>query len=426
VAAETGVAMSDESAVSGGFFGWWREGDSQAHRTFVAASAGWMLDGFDVMLYALVLPRLMADLALDSTTAGFLASTTLVAAAAGGVLFGIVADRAGRTRALRWSVLLYSIFTAACGFAQSAVELTLFRVGLGLGMGGEWASGAALVSETWPDHVRGRVLAFVQSAWAVGYALAAVASYVLQDWMGLDWRAVFFVGVLPALITFWIRRHVEEPPLWRRARTEARPASLSLMLQRPLLGVTVALSLMNAGALFAWWGINSWIPAYLSLPVSQGGVGFSNATMSGLVFVNQVGTWLGYVTFGFVADAIGRRRVYVAYLVLAAVLVWAYTSATSAWMLLVLGPITAFFSTGHFGGFGAVTAELYPTAIRATAQGATYNIGRIVSAAAPWIVGDLARTQGYPSALSISAFAFLFAAVCWIFIPETHGRRITS
>lgn len=411
-------------APSNGLFGWWREGDAAARRALVAASLGWMLDAFDVMLYALVLKSLMADLHIDSASAGWVGSVTLLAAAGGGLIFGVVADRLGRTRALMLSVLLYSIFTAACGFAQSAVQLAIFRIFLGIGMGGEWASGAALVSETWPDRVRGRALGFMQSAWAVGYALAALVNYLVQDVAGLNWRYVFFVGVLPALVTLWIRRSVEEPALWRSAQSEPRKISVRQAMAGPMLRVTVAVTAMNACCLFAWWGFNSWIPAYLSLPQTQGGVGFTGSLMSGLVFVNQIGMWFGYVTFGFISDAAGRKRTYIAYLLLAAVLVWAYTSTRNPWLLLVLGPITAFFATGYFSGFGAVTAELYPTAVRATAQGFTYNLGRIASAAAPWFVGDFARTHGYPAALSLAATAFLVAAALWIFIPETKGRSI--
>jgi MFS family permease len=410
----------------GGLFGWWREGDRAAHRALIAASMGWMLDAFDVMLYALVLKSLMADLRLDPSTAGWIASVTLLSAAAGGLLFGVLADRLGRTRALMLSVLLYSIFTAACGFAESALQLAVFRVFLGLGMGGEWASGAALVSETWPDRVRGRALGFMQSSWAIGYALAAVVNYVVQDLAGLDWRAVFFVGVLPALATLWVRRHVEEPALWQRARASKEPISIAGALGGPMFVITTAVTLMNACSLFGWWAFNSWVPAYLSLPTEQGGAGFTTAAMSGLVFVNQIGMWFGYITFGFISDATGRKRTYVAYLILAALSVWAYMSTRNGWFLLLMGPVTSFFATGYFSGFGAVTAELYPTAVRATAQGFTYNLGRIASAAAPFLVGDFARSYGYPAAISLAGTAFLAAAVCWVFIPETRGRSITS
>lgn len=409
-----------------GLFGWWHAGDAAAKKALIAASLGWMLDAFDVMLYALVLKSLMGDLHLDPTTAGWIGSITLLAAAAGGLMFGVVADKLGRTRALMLSVLIYSIFTAACGFANSAIELAIFRIFLGIGMGGEWASGAALVSETWPDHVRGRAMAFMQSSWAIGYALAAVVNYLVQDVAGLNWRWVFFVGVLPAFATLWVRRSVEEPALWKRAQLVPRKVSWREGMGGEMLTITAAVTAMNACCLFAWWAFNSWVPAYLALPVEQGGVGFTNRVMSGLVFVNQIGMWFGYITFGFISDATGRKRTYIAYLVLAAFSVWAYTSTRNPWVLLVLGPITAFFATGYFSGFGAVTAELYPTGVRATAQGFTYNLGRIASAAAPLMVADFAKLHGYPAALSLAASAFLVAAALWAFIPETRGRALTS
>jgi MFS family permease len=406
-------------------FTWYREADSTARRALIAASLGWMLDSFDVNLYALVLPKLMTGLGIDRTTAGTLQSFTLLAAAAGGLTFGLLADRWGRTRALMASVLLYSVFTAACGFANSAFQLAVFRICLGIGMGGEWASGAALVSETWPDRHRGKALAFMQSSWAIGFAVAALVSYLVQSVLGLDWRSVFFVGVIPALLTLWIRRGVEEPAVWKRARAARTRTSLA-GLAGARLRFTIALALMNSCTLFAYWGFNTWVPTYLSAPKSAGGLNLSASTMTVLLVVNQVGTWLGYVTFGFVADAIGRRRTYVTYLWLAAALVWAYASVDSTFALLALGPLTSFFATGHFSGFGAVTAELYPTDIRATAQGVTYNFGRIVSAYAPRLVGSVAQVHGYPAALSISAGAFLIASLFWIFIPETKGERITS
>ncbi len=403
---------------------WWREGTPQAKKALVAASLGWMLDSFDVMLYALVLPDLMVALSLDRTTSGSLQSLMLLAAAAGGLFFGVISDRFGRKRALMWSVLLYSIFTAACGFATTALQLAVFRVLLGLGMGGEWASGATLVSESWPDKHRGKALAFMQSSWAVGYALATVVQWIVTEVLGYDWRVVFFVGVLPALLTLWVRRNVEESPLWTRQKSSRQQASIRQLMSGPLVGVTLALALMNSCTLFAYWGFNTWVPAYLRTPIDRGGIGLSNDTMSLLVFMNNVGTWFGYVTFGFISDAVGRKRTYVGYLLAAAALVWAYTSVSQVWALLALGPIASFFATGHFSGFGTVTAEIFPTAIRGTAQGFTYNIGRVASAFAPTLVGSVADTHGFPAALSISAGVFVLASLCWLAIPETRGRSI--
>jgi MFS family permease len=403
-------------------FGWWAAGDAVARRALVAAALGWALDAFDVMLYALVSGAIMRDLRIGRDIAGALQSATLLAAAAGGLIFGVVADRYGRTRALMGSVLIYSVFTAACGLAHSVAALALFRIGLGIGMGGEWASGAALVSETWPAEHRGKALGFMQSAWAIGYAAAAAVNWLVLPRYG--WRAVFFVGILPAFLTFWIRRHVSEPTVWQDARRAGSPRRPAAMFEGPMLPLTAAVTVMNAFCLFAWWGFNQWVPNYLSTPVAAGGIGLSTETMSGFVIAMQVGMWFGYVTFGYIGDAFGRKRTYVFYLVAAAVLIAAYVSVKLPTVLLLLGPLVAFFATGFFSGFGAVTAEIYPTSIRATAQGFTYNMGRIASAAAPYTVGTLAQSRGLGAALLVTSVAYLCAAATWTFIPETRGREL--
>jgi MFS family permease len=188
--------------------------------------------------------------------------------------------------------------------------------------------------------------------------------------------------------------------------------------------VTIAVTTMNACTLFAWWGFNLWLPGFLSMPAASGGIGLSATVMSWFVIAMQVGMWFGYITFGYISDAIGRKRAYVAYLVAAAILIAVYTSLRTPFALLLLGPFVAFFATGYFSGFGAVTAEIYPTDIRATAQGFTYNLGRIASAAAPFTVGTLAQTRGFDVALSTTSVAFVAAALLWFWIPETRGRSL--
>ena len=409
---------------SEGLFAWWTDADARAHKAFIAASLGWMLDSFDVMLYAIVLASLIEDpgLNLSRSLAGALGSITLLAAAGGGIAFGVIADRVGRKQALMLAVLIYSIFTAACGFAQSAVQLALFRILLGVGMGGEWATGVALVSETFPARHRGKALAFVQSAWAIGYGLAALVNLVVMPLWG--WRGVFFVGVLPALFTMWIRRNIEEPKMWRSADVAER-GRFSSLFKPNVAAVTTAIALMNSACLFAWWGLNSWVPAYLRFSPAQGGVGLSSSTMSLFMIAMQVGMWFGYVTFGFVADAIGRKRTYVLYVLAAAVLLPLYGIIRTPILLLILGPFVAFFGTGYFSGLGAVVAEIYPTAIRATAAGFCYNFGRIASAAAPYTIGRLAETNGFAVAFTATGAAFLLAALAWIWIPETRNRELT-
>lgn len=424
-AAETTEALEDARRSSRpDVFAFWRTATPEARRSLTAASLGWMLDSFDVMLYALVLATLIREFGMTTATAGLLGSLTLVASAAGGLMFGVFADRYGRTRTLIWSVLIYSVFTAACGFAQTVPQLAVFRVCLGLGFGGEWASGAALVSETWPAEHRGKALGLMQSSWAIGYGLAAiVTALVLPRW---GWRAVFFVGILPAFLTLWIRRRVREPALWTasKARSSSTRGSLLEIFRGPMRRLTLMVTLMNALTMFAWWGLNLWIPGYLSLPAERGGIGLSPTEMSGLVVAMQVGMWFGYVTFGYVSDALGRKRTYVGYLICAAALVLAYSSTRQPAVLLILGPLVAFFGTGYFSGFGAVTAEIYRTSIRATAQGFTYNIGRIASAVAPFAVGSLAQTRGFGIAFAAASAAFALSALTWVWIPETRGKAL--
>jgi len=403
---------------------WWREADGDPRRALLAGMFGWMLDAFDVMLFALVLPYVSADLGLTKTQGGFLGSVMLVAAAGGGVGFGWIADRFGRTRALMLSVLLYSVFTFACGFANSLAQFVVFRIFLGLGMGGVWTSGAALVSESWPAEHRGKALGFMQSGWAIGYAAAVLVSGFVQPRYG--WRAVFFIGILPALFTLWVQRRVKEPAIWTASSRSGAPSpGLRSIFRRGIGGLTIALTLMNTCTLFAWWGFNLWLPSYLKSGPAQGGAGLSGAATTGYLFIMQAGMWVGYVTFGFVSDRFGRKRTYVTYLLAAALLLAVYVSVRNPAALLVLGPFVAFAATGYFSGFGAVTAEIYPTSVRATAQGFTYNIGRLASAAAPFLVGSLAETHGFGTALLVCSGAFVAAAVLWIWIPETKGRALS-
>jgi MFS family permease len=405
----------------------WRESTPEAHKALVAASMGWLLDAFDVMLYALVLTAVIEDLGLSRAQGGLMASLTLGASAVGGLIFGVLADKLGRTRALSLSILVYSVATFACGLAQNVWQFATFRVILGLGMGGEWASGAVLVSETWPEKHRGKALGLMQSCWAIGYALAAVVVAIVLPQFG--WRAVFFVGILPALFTLWIRRSVKEPALWVASRRDsssrqASPSRQESPSRKFPLRLAIFLTAMNAATMFAWWGLNLWVPSYLSLPTTQGGVGLSTETMAMFVIAMQVGMWLGYVSFGFIADAFGRRPTYISYLLIAAFLVWYYGFERNPAILLVLGPFVAFFGTGYFSGFGAVASEIFPTSIRATALGVTYNSGRLLSAIAPFVIGSLAQQRGFGNAFSITAIAFMIAAVLWLGIPETKGRKL--
>jgi MFS family permease len=402
---------------------WWRTASPAARRALVAASLGWMLDAMDVLLYSFVLNDVAREFRLTDRESGVLLAAPLAASAVGGALFGWIADRAGRTRALVASILAYSVATAACGLSTSALQLVACRIVLGLGLGGEWATGAALVAETWPDAHRGKALGVMQSAWAIGYAAAAaVYALVAPNW---GWRGVFFAGLAPALVTLWIRRSVEESPMWLANRHGATRPSVRSALSREVLSRGAIVTAMNAAAMFGWWGLFTWLPAYLSRPEPLG-AGLSIVRTSGWIVLMQVGMWFGYVTFGYLADVVGRKPAYVGYLLAAAMLVPWYAGVRDVRWLLVLGPAVAFFGTGYFSGFGAITAEIFPTEVRATAQGIAYNLGRGLSAVAPVTVGFVSERAGLGAAFSLTSAAFVVAAALWIGIPETKGRSLDS
>jgi MFS family permease len=419
----TSASVSSANPASPRLFNWPCDTTAPERQTLVAGGLGWMLDAMDVMLYSLVIAFLMREFAMDTRTAGFLNSLTLVASALGGLVFGWVADRIGRTRALMASIGLYSVASAACGFSHSITELAAFRFLLGIGMGGEWTAAAALIAETWRPEHRGKALGLMQSSYAIGEAIAALVVAVVLPNFG--WRAVFFVGVLPALLVFWIRRNVPEPAVWKARVAIERSGFFRLLRGKEIFRVGLLATAMNAFGMFGYWGLFTWIPAYLSLPISQGGRGLSLVKTTTFFLVLCFGKWLGYASFGFFADAFGRRKPYFIYLLIAAGLTPIYGSAKSAFWLLLLGPFVAFFGTGFFSGYAAIASEIFPGEIRAAAMGLSYNIGRGFSAAAPFAVGALALHYGIGPAFSLLAAAFFIAALLALLLPETLGRALT-
>jgi MFS family permease len=394
-------------------YDWLFAASREQKRTLIAASLGWMLDSMDVMLYTLVLGQVQREFHLSAAMGGAMMSVTLLSAAFGGIAFGWFADRFGRARALMASVLIFSVFTAACGLTHTAAELMVCRILLGLGMGGEWASGAALVAETWPAEHRGKALALVQSSWAVGFALGAAIVALVMPHFG--WRAVFLVGIIPALLTLWLRRGLHEPAAWQHEHDDQRSPGLSLQpmqLFRGTLGRSMLIcTTMNAATLFAWWGLFTWVPRFLSMSTAEGGRGLSIVKTSGWTIAMQAGTFLGYVIFGYIADRFSRKYTYIGYLLMATLLVPLFAFVRQPNALLIIGPLVGFFGTGYFSGFSVITSELFPTALRGSAMGFAYNTGRIASAAAPYVIGRVSEHTGLGSALTITSGAFLLAAL---------------
>jgi MFS family permease len=408
------------------------QASSAQKRTLLAAALGWGLDGFDVLLYSNVQLKVMQSLHVFPTDPHYRAISglpntfMLLASGIGGVLFGFIADRIGRTRALMLSILTYSLCSLGTGFSTSLGLLLFFRFVLGLGMGGEWNTGATLVAETWPTHLRARAIALVQSAWAWGLAAAALVAWLVLDKLHLNWRSVFFAGVLPALVTLWIRSSVPESEMWKQQKNQSRSqAPFSEIFSPGLRRNTMFLLLLNIFGLFAWWGLFSWMPPYLTLPVERGGRGFSlmnTATL--LVTLNLVGMFPGYLCYGFIADKIGRKRSLILYTLCAAALIPLYAAARQQWIILILGALVGFFGTGFFSGSGLIGSELFPTRVRARALGFTYNGARALSCIAPYTIGWVGDRKGLSAAFLLCAIAFVLTAVMASQLPETKGKQL--
>jgi MFS family permease len=390
-----------------------------------AAMLGYMLDALDVLLYVFAVQTLRTQFHWSAATAGLVSSATLLMSSVGGILAGILSDRIGRCRTLVYAILLYSFGSAGSATATGIVSLLLWRSIVGLGLGGEWSAGAVLVAESWPPQHRAKAVGLMQSGWALGYMLAAATTAVILPRFG--WRALFLVGILPAFFTIWIQRKVKEPEIWSANTATGRLADL---FRPPFARRTFLATSLATSVLFAYWGLNTWLPGFLSAPKSQGGAGLNILDTSSWIFIMQFGAFLGYVSFGWMADRFGRRPVFSAYVLAAAILTPIYgltprwAGASSETWLLVLGPLIGFCGTGFFALFGAMLAELYPTSIRGTAQGFVYNFGRATSALAPFAVGAVADREGIGAALALNSAFFLIGSVLIFTLPETRNTKL--
>jgi MFS family permease len=385
------------------------------------------------VLYLMAIKSLMDAFRFDTAEAGLLASVGLVASAAGGLLFGMAADYFGRTRALMATILIYSFATLGTATAQNLTQLMIWRAAVGIGMGGEWSSGAVLVSETWPAEHRGKAIGIMQSGWAIGYILASLAAAAILPTLG--WRWLFVIGVLPALFVIWVRRNVDEPAVWIARREKDGPSqdgphsseanTLVAIFSRPLIGRTLKASLLTSLVMFGYWGFFTWLPSFLATSAEGGGAGMSVVKSVAWIIPTQIGAFFGYLSFGFISDRMGRRPTFIGFLLAAAVLVPIYGyMARSPWALLVTGPLLGFFSHGYFSVFGAMLSELFDTRVRATGQGFTYNVGRILGGLAPYTVGALALTRGIGPALALTSAFFIAGALMILTLPETRGNQI--
>jgi MFS family permease len=406
----------------------------QHYRILLLSWAGWVFDFYDLILYTFLLIPISRDLGLSAVEVSYVLGASLAATALGGVLFGILSDRYGRKTVLQWTILTYSIGTFLSGLANSLWLLMFFRIITGLGVGGEWGTGQTYVSETFPPKMRGRYGAYMQTGAPIGIALASVIGGFLAPSIG--WRACFFISVLPALLVVFIRKSMAESDLWleRKKILTQQPAAVIiaerqnkfLLLFSPAYRRIFLLCLVLAiFDMSAYWFTYSWLPGYLHQQRE-----FSMAKSALWMLVTQSGGFLGYFTFGFVADRLGRRPAYTIY---SFVMSLGLIMITIMWDLIAAAPeiILAFmflvgFGTGMFGGYGPLFSELFPTGIRNTAMGSAFNLARGVQFFTPVVIATIAARYGLGGGISLAAlFALLTGIWIWIF-PETKGKKLTA
>jgi MFS family permease len=418
---------------------WYREVSRYQWLVLFVAWLGWVFDSMDSTIYALVLhPALHEVLArgpgagVDSKTIGWyggiIFSIFLIGWAVGGVLFGVLADRLGRTRTLVYTILIYAVFTGLAALSHTWWQLAAYRFLTALGIGGEWAAGAALVAEVWPEASRTRAAGILQSAWAAGFLLGAVLNLLMRD---LSWRWMFLVGVAPAVVALLVRLWVREPERWVHARAEAargESQSIAELFSPALRRGTWVGSALAFVAVFGLWGATNWTPTLVrALPdVQKLGASAQTTVVSYATMILNAGALVGYLSFGPLADRLGRRAVFGMMCVGSLVMlpVTFLTPASYAHVLLLL-PILGFFNNGIFSGFPIYLPELYPTRLRATGAGFCFNVGRVLASAGPFVTGVLVTALGtFGRAASAVALIYLLGLLVLPFAPETRGRPL--
>jgi MFS family permease len=402
---------------------WYAALGEHGRHAFRAAFAGYMLDAFDLIVLTLSLAAIGTTFSVGTGATGALSTVTLSCSAIGGIAGGVLADRVGRARTLMLSVAVYSVFTFLSGLASSYEMLMVFRVFQGIGFGAEWGVGAVLVAELVRPEARGKALGIVQSSWAVGWAVA-VCAYLIVFSVFADttaWRVLMCLGILPGLLILYIRRTVQDPEVFKEADKDALP--LRFIFQGRLLKTTIAASLLATGIQGGYYAMFTWIPTYLKTERELTVVG-----TSGYLFVVIAGSFLGYLTAGWVHDRIGRKRAFALFSACAGaalVLYFAVPSGSNT-MLLIVGFPLGFFASGCFSGFGSYLAELFPTRARATGEGFCYNVGRGIGALFPGVIGFLANAIGLGGAVAFGVFGYVLAILALAALPETHGREFAA
>lgn len=411
---------------------WYKDIDSQQWHVLFAGFLGWCLDSFDNLLYSFTIYTLIKQWNITTAETGFVATATLFASAIGGAIFGVLSDKIGRLKVLNITILIYAMATGFVGLSQSIGQILIARVFVGLGLGGEWSAAATLISETWPEKHRGKGLAIMQSGLAVGGMVAClIAGPIIASW---GWRSLYFIGVLPGLLVLYIRRHVKESPVWLASRNKPASAekkennSFLNLFKKGLVGKTM-LGLLFVGAIMtAAWPVSTFVSAFLATPVAKGGAGQTTALSTMLVFPTYFGALLGYLTFGFVSDRIGRKKTFIFFIFLALIFqpLSIYGARFSVGLYVITSLLSGFFGTGLYSGLGAILSEQFPTKLRGSGLGICYNGGRGIGSLAVMLTGIVIPAYGYVAVLVGASLIWAFAFIMAFLFKDRTGIKFEA
>jgi MFS family permease len=396
--------------------------ESEANKALLGSTLGYAMDGFDLLILGFMLRVIASDLGFGPAQGATLVTATLIGAVIGGIVFGMLSDRMGRVRVLTWTILLFAVFTGMCALAQGYWDLLIYRTIAGLGLGGEFGIGMALVAEVWPASKRARVSSYVGLGWQLGVFAAAIVTPMLLPVIG--WRGMFAIGILPAIAAYFIRYNLHEPDVFveRTAGTTTTSLPISLLVKdvattKISIGMVILCSVQN----FGYYGVMIWLPNYLSSRF-----GFGLAQSATWTAVTIAGMAVGIFVFGHVADRLGRRPAFITYMLGAAIMVVIYSKLTDPTALLIGGAVMGLFVNGMLGGYGALMSELYPTTARATAQNVLFNVGRAIGGFGPVVVSAVAVAYGFDTAIALLALLYIADMLAFLLlIPDRRGAELT-
>ena len=389
-------------------------------KALAGSTLGYAMDGFDLLILGFMLKSISSDLSLSPTQGASLVTGTLIGAVIGGIGFGMLSDRMGRVKVLTWTIVMFALATGLCALAQGYWDLLAYRTLAGVGLGGEFGIGMAMVAEAWPASKRARASSYVGIGWQLGVLAAAVLTPLLLPVIG--WRGMFALGLFPAVAAYFIRRDLHEPEVFiaRTAQPSAGSSLRLLVADRQTAKISLGLVILCSVQNFGYYGVMIWLPNYLATRF-----GFGLTQSAAWTAVTIVGMAIGMYAFGHIADRIGRKPAFFSYMVGAAVMVVVYSRLADPATLLVAGALMGFFVNGMLGGYGALMSELYPTAARATAQNVLFNIGRAIGGFGPVIVGAVSAALGFDTAIALLALLYLLDILAMAFlIPERRGSAL--